>query len=75
MTTANKPSKKPTNESLRALAKVSGMGLQMALVIYAGNLLGSYLDQKFELFYLEIVCTLVAIATAIYAMIKQAKKI
>ena len=67
------PEKKPNDKPLKALAKVSGMGIQMGLTIYGGNLLGRWLDQKMQWSFLEISLTLLSIALAIYAMIKQAK--
>jgi membrane protein DedA with SNARE-associated domain len=65
----------PNDHPLNALAKVSGMGIQMGLTIYGGNLLGRWLDQKMQWSFLEISLTLLAIAVAIYAMIKQAKQL
>lgn len=65
--------KKPNDNPLKALAKVSGMGIQMGLTIYGGNLLGRWLDQKMQWSFLEISLTLLSIALAIYVMIKQAK--
>lgn len=65
----------PSDHPLKALAKVSGMGLQMGLIIYAGHQLGSYLDRQWQQSFLEILCTLLAIALAIYGMIKQAKQL
>ena len=67
------PEKKPNDNPLKALAKVSVMGIQMGLTIYGGNLLGRWLDQKMQWSFLEISLTLLSIALAIYAMIKQAK--
>ena len=67
------PEKKPNDNPLKALAKVSGMGIQMGLTIYGGNLLGRWLDQKMQWSFLEISLTLLSITLAIYAMIKQAK--
>ena len=67
------PEKKPNDNPLKALAKASGMGIQMGLTIYGGNLLGRWLDQKMQWSFLEISLTLLSIALAIYAMIKQAK--
>ena len=67
------PEKKTNDNPLKALAKVSGMGIQMGLTIYGGNLLGSWLDQKMQWSFLEISLTLLSIALAIYSMIKQAK--
>ena len=65
----------PNDNPLKALTKVSGMGIQMGLTIYGGNLLGRWLDQKMQWSFLEISLTLLAIAVAIYAMIKQAKQL
>ena len=65
----------PNDNPLKALTKVSGMGIQMGLTIYGGNLLGRLLDQKMQWNFLEISLTLLAIAMAIYAMIKQAKQL
>jgi uncharacterized membrane protein YfcA len=67
------PQKSPKNENknLQNAAKLSGAGLQMGLIIYLGNLLGSWLDKKFESFYLEITLTLFAIFMAMYALIRQ----
>ena len=67
------PEKKPNDNPFKALAKVSGMGIRMGLTIYGGNLLGRWLDQKMQWGFLEISLTLLSIALAIYAMIKQAK--
>jgi uncharacterized membrane protein YfcA len=67
------PQKSPKNENknLQNAAKLSGAGLQMGLIIYLGNLLGSWLDKKFEISYLEITLTLFAIFMAMYALIRQ----
>lgn len=65
--------KKSSNNPLIALAKISGMGIQMGLIIYAGNQLGLRLDQLFSVFFLETTLTLLAVAIAIYTMVRQAK--
>jgi uncharacterized membrane protein YfcA len=67
------PQKSPKieNKNLQNAAKLSGAGLQMGLIIYLGNLLGSWLDKKFESSYLEITLTLFAIFMAMYALIRQ----
>jgi uncharacterized membrane protein YfcA len=71
------PQKSPKNENknLQNAAKLSGAGLQMGLIIYLGNLLGSWLDKKFESSYLEITLTLFAIFMAMYALIRQVNQI
>ena len=71
------PQKSPKrdNRALRNAAKLSGAGLQMGLTIYLGNLLGSWLDRKFEVTYLEITITLFAIFLSMYAMIRQVNQL
>ena len=69
-----KPPKTP-NTGLQKAAKLSGVGLQMGLTIYLGNVLGSWLDQKFELNFLEITITLLAIFLSMYSMIRQVNSI
>ncbi|MBU2995945.1 AtpZ/AtpI family protein [Cellulophaga baltica] len=66
---------KKTNKGLQTAAKLSGIGIQMGITIYLGNLLGAWLDKKFEANYLEIVITLIAIFVATYAMIRQANNL
>lgn len=63
--------KKPLNKAIQ----LSGAGLQMGLTIYAGFLLGEWLDKKFETSFLTETITLTAIFIATYALIKQANKI
>lgn len=65
-----KPPKKK-NTGLQNAAVLSGVGIQMGLTIYLGNLLGSWLDGKFETAYLEITITLLAIFLSMYSMIRQ----
>tara|TARA_R110000796_G_scaffold37722_1_gene94985 strand:- start:21301 stop:21528 length:228 start_codon:yes stop_codon:yes gene_type:complete len=71
------PQKHPKKENtgLKNAAILSGAGLQMGLTIYLGNLLGSWLDKKFEASFLEITITLLAIFLSIYSLIRQVKKI
>ncbi len=72
------PQQKPRKEENKALqnaAKLSGAGLQMGLTIYLGNILGSWLDQKFNKTYLENAITLAAIFLSMYAIIRQVNKI
>ena len=71
------PQKSPKmyHMALRNAAKLSGAGVQMGLTIYLGNLLGSWLDRKFEATYLEITVTLLAIFLSMYAMIRQVNQL
>jgi len=68
-------SPKKDNRALRNAAKLSGAGLQMGLTIYLGNLLGSWLDNKFEVTYLETTVTLFAIFLSMYTMIRQVNQL
>lgn len=67
-----KPRKEENNNGLRTAARFSGIALQMGLTIYLGNLLGSWLDQKFDQDFWEIGVTLFAIFLSMYSVIKQA---
>ncbi|MCR1023234.1 AtpZ/AtpI family protein [Cellulophaga baltica] len=69
-----KPRKK-INKGLETATKLSGIGIQMGLTIYLGNLLGSWLDEKYATNYLEISITLVAIFVSMYSMIRQANNL
>lgn len=69
-----KPLKK-ANKGLQTAAKLSGIGIQMGLTIYLGNLLGTWLDEKFATNFLEISVTLAAIFISIYSLIRQANKL
>ena len=69
-----KPHKK-INKGLQTAAKLSGIGIQMGLTIYLGNLLVSWLDKKYDTNYLEISITLVAIFASMYSMIRQANNL
>ena len=66
-----KSPKKDDKEYLRKGAKLSGMALQMGLTIYLGNLLGKWIDSKYTTDFAETLFTLLAIALAMYAMIRQ----
>lgn len=63
--------KKPLNKAIA----LSGAGIQMGVTIYAGFLLGEWLDKKLALQFLTETITLIAIFLAMYALIKQANKI
>jgi len=62
--------KKPT---LNAFARYSGIAFQMGITIYLGNLLGVWLDEKYdnkEELYTKVV-TLIAVFLSMYLVIKQ----
>ena len=66
-----KSPKKDDKDFLRKGARLSGMALQMGLTIYLGNLLGKWIDSKYTPDFAETLFTLLAIALAMYAMIRQ----
>lgn len=55
---------------LKNWARFSTIALQMGLTIYLGNLLGGWLDTKFETTFLESTVTLLAVFLAMYIVIK-----
>lgn len=59
------------SELLRTAASLSGIAIQMGATIYLGNLLGEWLDMKFEKTYLEDTFTLIAVFLSIYLVIKK----
>jgi len=54
---------------------LSGIGLQMGLTIFLGNLLGKWLDTTFGKSFLEPTITIVAIFLSIFSVIKGVNKI
>ena len=65
---------KPRNDNselLRNAASLSGVAIQMGVTIFLGNLLGEWLDQKFEKTFLEDIFTLLAVFLSIYLVIKK----
>ena len=67
-----KPRKGNDNsELLRNAASLSGVAIQMGVTIFLGNLLGEWLDEKFEKTFLEDTFTLLAAFLSIYLVIKK----
>ena len=54
---------------------LSGVGLQMGLTIFLGNLLGKWLDTTFNKSFLEPTITILAIFVSIYSVIRGVNKI
>lgn len=54
---------------------LSGIGLQMGLTIFLGNLLGQWLDTTFNKTFLEPTITILAIFISMYSVIKGVNKI
>ncbi len=65
---------KKNNDGNRWIA-LSGIGIQMGLIIFLGNLLGKWLDSVFNKAFLEPTITLLAIFISIYSIIKGVNKI
>ncbi|TLP80781.1 AtpZ/AtpI family protein [Maribacter sp. ACAM166] len=67
-----KPQKPRDNSQLlRSAASLSSIAIQMGVTIYLGNLLGEWLDFKFEKTYLEDSITLLAVFLSMYLVIKK----
>ncbi|APA64355.1 AtpZ/AtpI family protein [Maribacter sp. 1_2014MBL_MicDiv] len=67
-----KPRKGNDNsELLRNAVNLSGVAIQMGVTIFLGNLLGEWLDEKFEKTFLEDTFTLLAVFLSIYLVIKK----
>ncbi len=62
--------KEKKNAPLKNWARFSTIALQMGVTIYLGNVLGVWLDKKFETAYLEKTITLFAVFISIYLVIK-----
>jgi len=62
------------NRGLKNWAVFSGIGIQMGLIIYLGNLLGVWLDTYFNTTFLEITVTLIAIFAAMFSVIYQVNR-
>ncbi|MBW8242668.1 hypothetical protein K1F50_07630 [Muricauda oceani] len=66
-----KPPKK-YKKTINTAARLSGSAIQMGATIYLGNLLGSWVETKYEFSFAEELITFVAIIMAMYILIKQA---
>lgn len=56
---------------LRNAASLSGLGIQMGATIYLGNLLGSWIDAKYNFAFVETLLTLLSIFAAMYIAIRK----
>ncbi|NDV14565.1 hypothetical protein GO009_00885 [Muricauda sp. TY007] len=66
-----KPPKK-YKKTINTAARLSGSAIQMGATIYLGNLLGSWVENKYEFSFAEELITFIAIIMAMYILIKQA---
>ncbi len=60
---------------LRNAASFSGIAIQMGATIYFGNLLGEWLDEKYDKTYFENIVTMIAVFLSMYLVILKATKI
>ncbi len=58
------------NAPLNNWVRFSTIAIQMGATIYLGNLLGGWLDDKFDTSYLENTITLIAVFLSMYIVIK-----
>ena len=69
--------KKKPGKPLKNVAVLSGIAIQMGVIIYLFVMLGKFLDAKFnnsdKLFV--IIMTLLGVAISLYAVIKQVNRI
>ncbi|MEZ4796932.1 MAG: AtpZ/AtpI family protein [Flavobacteriaceae bacterium] len=69
----NKEQKDPKKQ-LKNWAIFSGIGIQMGITIYLGNLLGIWLDKNFSTTFLENTLTLTAVFLSIYIVVLRVNK-
>ncbi|NAS31660.1 hypothetical protein GTQ40_11805 [Flavobacteriaceae bacterium R38] len=68
--TKNKKSGSP----LKNWAVFSGIGLQMGLTIFLGNVLGAWMDKKFQTAFLEETITLIAIFSSMFMIVYRVNR-
>lgn len=71
---ADKENQKPKKQ-LNPYLRFTTVAFQMGLTIYLGNLLGKWLDSKYDKTFLESTVTLLAVFMAMYQVISQVLKI
>lgn len=69
-----KPEKNKPEKQLNPYLKYTSIAFQMGATIFLGNLLGAWLDRKFETTHLENIVTLLAVFLAMYFVISQVIK-
>ncbi len=62
--------KNKENAPLKNWVRFSTIAIQMGATIFLGNLLGQWLDTKFETTFLENTVTLIAVFLSMYIVIK-----
>ncbi|MFC4633796.1 AtpZ/AtpI family protein [Dokdonia ponticola] len=67
--------KNKEKKALKNWAVFSSIGLQMGLTIFLGNVLGAWLDQKFETSFLEETTTLIAVFASMFLIIYRVNRL
>ena len=67
--------KNKEKKALKNWAVFSSIGLQMGLTIFLGNVLGAWLDQKFESSFLEETTTLIAVFASMFLIIYRVNRL
>lgn len=67
--------KNKEKKALKNWAIFSGIGLQMGLIIFLGNALGSWLDAKFEKSFLEDTITIIAVFLAMFSVVYRVNRL
>ncbi len=61
-------------KSLKNIAVFSGIGFQMGITIWLGNLFGTWLDNYYHKDFWQTTITFVAICIAIFSVVLQVQK-
>ena len=67
--------KNKEKKALKNWAIFSSIWLQMGLTIFLGNVLGAWLDQKFETSFLEETSTLIAVFASMFLIIYRVNRL
>ncbi|MEQ6124485.1 AtpZ/AtpI family protein [Pseudotenacibaculum sp. MALMAid0570] len=71
MSNKKEPSQK---KQLKNFASFFGIGVEMGVIIFLSNLLGQYLDTKFQKSYLENLVTLIGVFLAMSLIIYRVNR-
>ena len=72
-----KENNNPKNELLKNVARLSGIGIQIALIIFLSAYFGKWVDAQFvfEKKWFTLVATLLGVAISLYTVQKQLKNL
>ncbi len=71
---ADQKNHKEPESQLKNWAVFSGIGLQMGLIIFLGNSLGSWIDKKIQTSFLEETITLIAVFSAMFMIVYRVNR-